>query len=99
MSKLEKDFQSSLKKDLEQRYPGIIVQKMESYIQGFPDLLLLYEDKWAMLECKKAKNATHQPNQDAWIDILNGMSFAAFIYPENKEEVLDDLQRAFKAGR
>ncbi|MBQ0025924.1 MAG: VRR-NUC domain-containing protein, partial [Lachnospiraceae bacterium] len=94
---LEKEFQKKLKKELEEQYPGIIVQKMESYTQGFPDLLLLYNDKWAMLECKKDKDAEHQPNQDTWVDILNDMSFSAFIYPENKEEVLGDLQRAFRS--
>lgn len=98
MGKLEKDFQSKLKKELEATYPGIIVQKMESYIQGFPDLLLLYKDRWALLECKKNAEAIHQPNQDIWVDRLNGMSFAAFIYPENKEEILGDLQRTFEPG-
>lgn len=99
MAKREADFQSSLKKELKERFPGIIVQKMESYTQGFPDLLLLYKDKWAMLECKKNASAAHQPNQDAWVDILDEMSFSAFIYPENKEDVLRDLQRTFEPSR
>lgn len=99
MGKLEKDFQRKLISELEERLPGVVVQKMESYIQGWPDLLILYNDKWAVLECKKNKSATHQPNQDYWVDRLNGMSFSAFVYPENKEEVLDDIQRAFQSGR
>ena len=69
--------------------------KWASYIQGIPDLTVLYKDKWAVLECKKESNATHQPNQDYYIGLLDKMSFARFIYPENKEEVLNELQQAF----
>lgn len=94
---LESSFQAKLIKDLERLFPGCIVTKIEPYIQGIPDILVLYRDRWAMLECKKAKNAVHQPNQDYYVDVLNRMSFAAFIYPENKQEVLNDLSRAFRA--
>ena len=66
-----------------------------NYIQGFPDLLILYKNKWAVLECKRSKSATKQPNQEYYVDELNGMSFSRFIYPENKEEVLYDLQQSF----
>ena len=96
---LESVFQSKLIKEIEERFPGSIVTKVESYIQGFPDLLVLYEDRWAMLECKRNRNAKHQPNQDDYVEKLDGMSFSRFIYPENKEEVLNDLQQAFGARR
>lgn len=96
---LESVFQSKLIKEIEERFPGSIATKVESYIQGFPDVLVLYEDKWAMLECKRNRNATHQPNQDDYVEKLDGMSFSRFIYPENKEEVLNDLQQAFGARR
>lgn len=93
---LESNFQSGLIKDLKKRFPGCVVTKLDAnYIQGFPDLLILYKNKWAVLECKRSKSATKQPNQEYYVDELNGMSFSRFIYPENKEEVLYDLQQSF----
>lgn len=93
--RLESGFQDRLIDILRELFPGCLVFKIDK--QGFPDLLILYEDKWAALECKRLRSAVHQPNQDYWVDIMNNMSFAAFIYPENKEEVLYELERAFQA--
>lgn len=99
-TKLESGFQDRLIDDLENMFPGCIIMKNDAnYIQGFPDLSIFYKDKWAILECKKSEDAIHQPNQDYYVDILNRMSFSRFIYPENKEEVLHDLQQAFKSRR
>ena len=96
-SKLERDFQSSLIKELKMIFPGCMVMKLDSgYIQGIPDLLVLYNNKWATLECKKYKGAKKQPNQEYYVGLMNEMSFSRFIYPENKEEVLYELQQAFK---
>jgi hypothetical protein len=96
-SKLEKDFQSSLIKELKTMFPGCMVMKLDSgYIQGIPDLLVLHDDKWATLECKKYKGAKKQPNQEYYVGRMDEMSFSRFICPENKEEVLDELQQAFK---
>ena len=93
----ESDFQSTLKEELEIIFPGCIILKNDpSCIGGFPDLLVLWNDKWAALECKSYKKATHRPRQDYYIDKLNKMSFASFIYPENMEEVLYDMERSFK---
>lgn len=92
----ESTFQSKLKKELEERFPGCIVTKLDSSdIQGIPDLLILYKDKWATLENKRNANATKRPNQDYYVKRMNEMSFSRFIYPENKEEVLNELQQAF----
>lgn len=94
---LESKFQHTLIQELENRFPGCIVMKNDSgYIQGIPDLTVLYKNKWATLECKKSEKSTHQPNQDFYVDKMNEMSFSAFIFPENKEEVLNDLERSFK---
>lgn len=95
---LESNFQTNLKKKLRERFPGCVILKNDpSLYQGIPDLVILYKNKWAALECKKNKKATHQPNQDYYIDQMNSMSIARFIYPENEEEVLNDLQRSFEA--
>ena len=83
----ENKFQADLKKELRAIFPGCIVTKLDSSdIQGIPDLLVLYKDKWAALEVKKSATAK-----------MNAMSFSRFIYPENKEDVLDELRESFKA--
>lgn len=93
---LESKFQANLIKKLKEEYPGCMVLKNDSsYLQGVPDLLVLYNDHWASLEVKKNANARHQPNQDYYVDKMNEMSFSRFICPENEEEVLSDLKRAF----
>lgn len=92
----ESKFQKDLKNELKERFPGCIVMKNDSScIQGIPDLLILWNDKWATLECKKSANAAHQPNQDYYVKRMNEMSFSSFIFPENKEAVLHDMERAF----
>lgn len=93
---LERDFQSDLIDELKGLYPEALIYKNESK-QGFPDLTILYKDKWALLECKKNGKARHQPNQDYYVERANSMSFSRFIYPENKQEVLDELQQAFRS--
>ena len=98
MSKLENKFQAQLIKDLHKRFDGCLVVKLDpKYIQGLPDLLVLHKNKWAVLECKKDKNAHRQPNQEYYVDLLNKMSFSRFICPENKEEVINELSRLFEA--
>lgn len=92
----ESDFQSKLIKELKKMFPGCIVTKNESYIQGFPDLTIYYKDKWATLECKRSEGAVRQPNQEHYVGLMNEMSFSRFVYPENKEEVLHDLQQSFE---
>ena len=95
---LEKDFQPKLIKKLEKMFPGCVILKNDpNYIQGFPDLTIFYKDKWAILECKKSANEPKQPNQDYYVEQLNNMSFSRFIYPENKEEVLSELQQTFES--
>lgn len=92
----ENKFQSSLKKELKEMFPGCIITKMPSEdIQGIPDLLVLYGNKWASLENKKSAKAKRQPNQEYYVDLMNKMSFSRFIYPENKKEVLNDLKQFF----
>lgn len=100
ISKLESKFQAELIKDLKSIFPGCIVLKNDpNYIQGMPDLTIFWHDRWATLEVKKAANASHQPNQDYYVATMDDMSFSRFIYPENKEEVLYELQQSFGSSR
>lgn len=95
---LENKFQAKLIKKLKEIFPGCIVMKSDAgYIQGIPDLLILFGGKWASLECKKSANARKRPNQEYYVNRMNEMSFSRFICPENMKEVLDDLYKAFKA--
>ena len=94
--KKESEFQHSLKKELENLFPGCLITKLDSsYIQGIPDLLILYKNKWATLENKRSEKATHQPNQDYYVEKMNNMSFSRFIYPENKNNVVNELTDFF----
>ena len=94
-SRLESGFQDKLIRDLKDIFVGCLVFKMDQ-IQGIPDLLVLYKNKWASLECKKSAKAKRQPNQEYYVGMMNEMSFSRFICPENKEEVLNELQQTFK---
>lgn len=92
----ESNFQRQLKKDIKERFPGCFVLKTDpNDVQGIPDLLILHGDKWAALEVKKSKTASHRPNQDYYVATMNQMSYSAFIFPENKEEVLNELSTVF----
>lgn len=95
-SKLESGFQDKLIKKLKELFPGCMTFKMEQ-TQGIPDLLILFKDRWATLECKRSATAKKRPNQDYYVDRMNEMSFSRFICPENKEEVLNELYETFRA--
>ena len=94
----ESDFQAQLIRDVKKLFPGCIVMKNDpNHIQGIPDLLILYKNKWASLECKNKANSKKQANQSYYVNKMNEMSFSRFIYPENREEVLHELQQSFNA--
>jgi len=93
-------YQAKLINKIKRMFPGCIILKNDTdYLQGIPDLLILYRRSWAALEVKASARSPEQPNQDYYVDVMDGMSFAAFIYPENEEEVLDALQQAFRPRR
>ena len=96
---LENEYQSKVIKKIKKLFPGCMVLKNDpNYIQGIPDLIILHNDKWAALEVKKDRKATHRPNQDRYVEKMNEMSFSAFIFPENEEDVLHDLEQSL-SGR
>lgn len=94
-SRLESGFQDRLIADLKKMFRGCMIFKMDQ-IQGIPDLLILYKDKWASLECKQFAKAKKRPNQEYYVELMNEMSFSRFVSPENKQEVLDELRETFK---
>lgn len=93
-SRLESGFQDKLRDELKDLFPGCMIFKMDQ-IQGIPDMLILFRNKWASLECKKSELASRRPNQEYYVELMDNMSFSSFIYPENKDEVLDDLYLYF----
>jgi hypothetical protein len=100
MAKLESVFQADLILDIKDLFPGCIVLKNdEQYIQGIPDLLILYRDKWAALECKRSDSEPYRPNQEYYIERMDSMSYASMICPENREEVLYELQQTLQPRR
>lgn len=93
----ETTFQRRLIREIKLLFPGCIVLKNDAqYFSGIPDLLILYNNKWAALECKRFTDASRRPNQDYWVSRLRSMSYASFVFPENKKEVLYELQLALK---
>ena len=97
---LEAGFKTRLIQDLKHLFPGCIVLHADpTEIQGIPDLIVLYKKHWAALEGKKYEGAPCQPNQPYYVDLMDDMSFARFIYPENKQEVLNELEQSFKPRR
>lgn len=96
MAKKERDFQAKLIDELEKRYRGCIVLKNDPrHKQGIPDLTIFHGKHWATLECKRSENEDHQPNQDYYVEKMNGMSYSTFIFPENRERVLRELDDIF----
>lgn len=100
MVRRENDYQGGLIKRIEKRFPGCFIMKNdEGYRQGTPDLTILHHRRWAVLEVKRSVSELENPipNQNHYVKRLNEMGFSAFIYPENEDEVLDEIQRAFES--
>lgn len=94
-SRLESGFQDSLRDELKMLFPGCMIFKMDQ-LQGIPDLLILYNHTWASLECKQNVEARKQPNQEYYVGMMDEMSFSRFIYPENRNRVLNELCEYFE---
>lgn len=88
----ENQFQAQLIQKLKSMFPGSVIMKNDpNYIQGIPDLIILFRHRWAALEVKASEHSKQRPNQEYYVDKMDNMSFAEFIYPENEDEVLQDL--------
>ena len=89
-------FEQHVKETITNMFPGCIILKNDpQYLQGIPDLSIFYGDRWAMLEVKRSEDESHRPNQDYYVDYLSRMGFAAFIFPENEDIVLQELTKYF----
>lgn len=94
----ENEFQMGLKKKIKEALPGAIVLKNNpNDILGIPDLTILGTNgKYAVLECKRATDANKQTLQDYYIDKFSENAYAAFVSPENENEVIKDLIQILK---
>lgn len=98
--KRENKYQSGLIDRIKDRFPGCMVLKNDAnYIQGIPDLLVLHEDNWAALECKRETKSSRRPNQSFYIKKMDKMSFGRIISPDNEQEVLDEMEQTFASRR
>lgn len=93
----ESEFQAALIDEIRELLPGCIVLKNDpNYLQGFPDLLILFKNKWAALEVKRSSASPYRMNQEYYVELANKMSYASFVFPDNRERVLYELQQAFR---
>lgn len=93
----EGSYQTNLCEKIREKIPGALIMKTDpTFVQGIPDLLILKNEKWAALEVKKDKKASHRPNQDFYVNKLNDWSYAAVIFPENEKEILNELEHTFR---
>lgn len=89
---LERNFQQKLIKELKNL--GFTVWKNQQNATtetARPDLLVLKGVFWGCLEVKKERLAKHRPLQDVKVLKYNQMSYAAFVYPENKDQIINQL--------
>lgn len=92
----EAAYQVRLIKKLKRTFPGCVILKNDAnYIQGIPDLTVLWYRHWATLEVKMTMDSERRANQEYYVTQMNDMSFSAFICPENEGEVFLALQEAF----
>lgn len=94
----EAEYQKRLIKKLKSIFPGCIVMKNDAnYVQGIPDLIILYKNHWGFLEVKQASDSSHRPNQDFYIQKASEWSYGAFVNPDNEKEILNDMERSFRS--
>ena len=86
-------FKKQFKDNLRRKFGCEKEDYFKSDIRSMPDTLVIIDNKPVYLEFKRSIDAPHQQNQEYHIDRLNMLegSFARFVYPENAEEVLDEI--------
>lgn len=90
---LEKDFQAKVIKWLRSKGFKCFKQQMNATTRaGTPDLFIFKEGWWGWIEFKKSKNAAKRPGQQENIDWAQENSWGAFVWPENFEQIKDELE-------
>lgn len=98
MAKKESDFKRNLYKEIRERFPGSDVLPNDAgYVQGIPDATVYFPNgRYVMLEGKRTSESSRRPNQEYYVERSPLSDHAMFVYPENKEEVLSELERRYK---
>ena len=92
----ESRFQTRFLQRVSEEFAGCVILTPDPRsLQGITDRVILYGNRWVALEFKGSSKASLRPNQAYYVALLNDMSYAAFVYPENEEEVFDAIQQAF----
>lgn len=98
---LESQFKTKIAGQLTVLLPYCVLLKNdEQFMPGIPDMLILYQDRWAMLEFKRSaprRKQDYEPNQEYYLRKFNDMAFASVIYPDNASLVLQELVDWFHA--
>lgn len=96
--KKEASFKTDLYNEIRKKFPGTeVVPNDPNFLQGFPDATVYFPNgKYALLEGKRSSDSPKQPNQDYYVNESPLSSNAMFVYPENKKEVLKELERRYK---
>lgn len=102
-NKVESRVQHTLIERLKETFPGCVVLKNDAgYKKNIPDLTVFYKDHYAMLEVKASKKAylaslhdDSRKNQEYWINKFGEWTFAAFVYPENMNDILEEMKEVF----
>ncbi len=96
---LESEFKKRTIQRIKDRLPSLDLDFINTkpFNRSMPDTFVIGPWCWAALEFKRSEDADQQANQDYHIERLNRKGYARFVFPENVEEVLDDLEAVFSS--
>lgn len=94
----ESDFKSDLYKEIRERFPGAEVLPNDAgYLQGFPDATVYFPNgRYYLLEGKRSGKASKRPNQEYYVTKSPLSNNAQFVYPENKDDIMKELERRYR---
>ena len=94
----ESKFKTNLYKEIREECPGTeVIINDPTQLQGFPDATVLFPNgKYMLLEGKREEDANRQPNQEYYVNQSPLAPNAHFVYPENKNEIMEKVKRRYK---